>query len=227
MGSRLWSRRDRTQLVKDIMLILAEGSVSKTRLQNLAGLNKRLFETYVEKVLVRYGLVERRRVGRTTYYMLTRKGRVYLNALVIGDIEVLAAEEEFAERVAEALTGRGLEYRRGVFVGDEELSLPVDFAFNTGRGSLYLYLAATRVAALTKHCMAAAARRLTGGAAVVLAEPETPEGGDGRGSVPVVHYHPGSAEHAAERIAGVVAAFSSGRLEAVAAARRRGRMLVL
>lgn len=196
----LWSRRDRTQLIKDILFILANGSVSKTRLQNDAGLNKKLFTTYVENILVRYGLVEKRKVDRVTYYTLTPKGRAYLNALIISDVEVLTSEEEFIDKVAEILAQQRVAFRRGEVAGDNELRLPVDFTFTTSRGPLYTYLASTRAAAVAKHCAAVALRKLTR-VNVVLVAPRAPgENTSGNGAVPVVHYKLGSVEDAAARI---------------------------
>ena len=196
----LWSRRDRTQLIKDILFILADGSVSKTRLQTDAGLNKKLFNTYVENILVRYGLVEKRKVDRVTYYTLTPKGRAYLNALIISDVEVLTTEEEFIEKVAEILTRHNIAFRRGEVAGDNELRLPVDFTFITSRGPLYAYLASMRAAAVAKHCAAVALRKLTR-RTVVLVAPKSPgDSIDGNGVVPVIYYKLGSAEDAAARI---------------------------
>jgi predicted transcriptional regulator len=224
-GHSIWSRRDRTQLIKDIMLILANGSVSKTRLQNMAGLNKRLFETYVENILVRYGLVEKRRVNRTTYYMLTPKGRAYLHALIISDLEVLVAEEEFAKQVAEELTRRGIRFGRSTMVGDDSLRLPVDFSFETPRGPLYAYLAATHAAALAKHCAAAAAKRLTNGT-VILVAPEQGSGNE-NGVVPVIHYHAGSVEDAADRLEEAVMLASHGNLSKPLGAPERQKVRVV
>jgi len=226
MGAIGWTRRDRTQLVKDILLLLSHGSLSKTKLQNLAGLNKRLFETYVENILVRYGLVEKRRVGRVTYYTLTSRGRAYLYALVISDVEVLTTEEGFAEKVSEHLLSHGVSHERGLVAGDEDFRLPVDFVLRTPRGILYVYLAATWVAAMAKHCAAIAVKKLTG-RPVVLVAPEEPEAMRGNGAVPVIYYRPGSVEHAAAKIAEAARLASRGLLEEAAARGSRARSLVL
>ncbi len=222
-----WSRRDRTQLIKDILLILAQGSVSKTKLQNLAGLNKRLFETYVEKILVRYKLVEKKRVGRVTYYTLTPRGRAYLNAAIIADAEVLVVEEEFADRVSELLLEQyNMPHERRRTAGDEELELPVDFVFNTERGPVYVYLAATHAAAMAKHCAAIVLKKITGRPALLVA-PETPDSMGRNGTVPVAYYKPGSVEHAAEQLVEAVQLAKSGMLDELTAHVKDTRRVVL
>ncbi len=206
-GSIPWSRRDRSRLVKDILLSLAWGAMPKTRLAQQVGLSKKLFDQYVEGILVRYGLVTKKKVHRSTYYTLTRKGRVYLTAMTLGDVATLIEEEEFAERVAEELRARGYVIRRSVMLDSDALEIPVDVEVWRGvDGSARLvgraYIAATVAASMVKLCAARCAALVTGErVAVVIPEPARGLPGlEKARSVPVAFYQPDDPVSAADAL---------------------------
>jgi len=220
-----WSRRDRSKLVKDILLSLAWGAMPKTRLAQQVGLSKKLFDQYVEGVLVRLGLVTKKRVNRSTYYALTRKGRVYLVAMTLGDVTTLIEEETFAESVAEELRARGYTVRRSVMLGTDFMEIPVDIEVWAGvDGSARMlgraYVAASVSAAMLKLCAAGCALLATGHRVALIA-PEPARDlldQEKRNKIPVAFYEPNDPASAADALLALL----SGRvLEAAQAGGRR------
>ena len=206
-GSIQWSRRDRSRLVKDILLSLAWGAMPKTRLAQQVGLSKKLFDQYVEGVLVRLGLVTKRRVNRSTYYALTRKGRVYLIAMTLGDVTTLIEEEEFAEKVAAELRARGYVVRRSVMLDTDIMEIPIDVEVWRGvDGSAALlgraYIAATVSASMLKLCAARCAA-IAIGESVALIAPEPARAlldRERMRRVPVAFYEPDDPVSAADAL---------------------------
>ncbi|OWJ55673.1 hypothetical protein Pdsh_02515 [Pyrodictium delaneyi] len=68
-------RRDSLLIISDVLAILEHrGPLRKTRLMNLANLNPRSFQNYVEEELVRLGLIEVRKHNGHRSYVITPRG---------------------------------------------------------------------------------------------------------------------------------------------------------
>ncbi len=159
------ARRDRTSVVRDILLYLAiMGPRTRGSIIRHLRLSKKTAKKYLDEFLVSLGFVAVREMDGKRYYSITMRGRTFLIAAVIADMNAWP-KISYIEEVAEALRDRGYRVYVNYDIEAPLAALPVDLAVEVSgeENPVPVYIARAHLDALSRYYIAGMVAWLSGG----------------------------------------------------------------